>query len=145
MKQRTHQIKRLTLRLPNSLHGRLSKAAEQQGRSLNKMAVTALKVYLDEEMDGEMTKLPEEKELGIIAKDVELDRKIIAEHEARIKIFEAKAATSTGSRRGAYEGHITKAKRSLDAMSGNLAYHLDWLKRFSPEVYKEVTSEEVTS
>lgn len=82
--------------------------------------------------------MPEEKDLNIDIKDVESDRRIIRQYEDQIEDFENKAAASTGCRKGAYRGHITKTKRSLDAMSGNLAYHLKWLKRFKPEVYKQV-------
>lgn len=58
--------------------------------------------------------------------------------EGKILNFEGKAEAPKGPRRGAYLGLVTKTKKSLDAMSGNLSYHLDWLKRFKPDVYEEM-------
>jgi hypothetical protein len=84
------------------------------------------------------TVIPDEKDLNICAEDVKWDRKIIEQYEKRIKEFEVKAEGVQSPRLGAYRGHITKTKKSLDAMSGNLAYHLYWLKRFKPEVYEQV-------
>lgn len=80
----------------------------------------------------------DEKDLNISAKDVEWDRKFISSYKAQIKAFEEKRDSSKGPRRGAYQGQITRKKKVLDAMSGNLAYHLDWLRRYRPEVYKQV-------
>lgn len=133
------------LRWPDDdLHSWTQAEARRQGRSKNAEIVMALR-YWKQTRSKKMLHIPEEREFNIGVTDIEWDRKIIAGYEAKISEFEAKAANATGPRRGAYEGHITKTKRNLDAASGNLAYHLDWLKRFSPEVYKEVTSEEVTS
>lgn len=85
-----------------------------------------------------MISLPEEKDLNISAETVKWDRKIIKEYEEKIKEFEGKAAAAKGSRRGAYKANVTRTRKNLDAMSGNLAYHLQWLKRFKPEVCEEV-------
>jgi sugar (pentulose or hexulose) kinase len=83
-------------------------------------------------------RLPNEADLNITAKDVEWDRKFIKEYEEAIKRFEIERDSSEGRRRGAYKSQITQKKRALDAMSGNLAYHLAWLKKYKPEVYEEV-------
>jgi hypothetical protein len=85
--------------------------------------------------------MPEEKDLNIGIADIEWDRKIIKEYEDKIASFEAKANESAGPRKGAYLGQITKTKKALDAMSGNLAYHLDWLRRHRPAIYDEVKGE----
>jgi hypothetical protein len=87
-----------------------------------------------------MTNFPDEKDLNISATDVQCDRKIISQYEADIKKFEQKRDASSGRRRGAYQGQITKKRMALVAMSGNLAYHLAWLQRYKPEVYNEVIS-----
>lgn len=82
--------------------------------------------------------IPEEKDLNITANDVAWDRKFIAEYEAKLREFEIKRDGSKGPRRGAYQSQITQKKKALDSMSGNLGYHLDWLRRYKPDVYEEV-------
>ena len=81
---------------------------------------------------------PNEKNLNISARDVEWDRKFISKYEADIKEFKEKRNSSKGPRRGAYQSQITQKKKALDAMSGNLGYHLAWLQRYKPEVYEKV-------
>jgi hypothetical protein len=85
-----------------------------------------------------MPNFPDEKDLNISATDVQWDRKFISQYEADIKKFEQKRDSSKGRRRGAYQSQITQKKKALDAMSGNLAYHLEWLRRYKPEVYEEI-------
>jgi hypothetical protein len=82
--------------------------------------------------------LPKEADLNITAEDVKWDRKFIAEYETDIKKFEVERDNSEGRRRGAYKSQIKQKKRALDAMSGNLSYHLAWLKKYKPDVYEEV-------
>ena len=126
------------LRWPSDLlHEWFKDEAKNQGRSVNAEVVMALKYWKETRKEGK-TQIPEEKDLNISIADVQSDRRIIKEYENKIKNFEAKAAGASGPGRGAYRGHITKTKKNLDAMSGNLAYHLGWLKKFKPDVYEEI-------
>jgi hypothetical protein len=136
METREHRVSK-HLRIDLNLHQWFENEAKRQNRSVNAEMQMALRFWKQTRRKNTMY-LPEEKDLNVNAEDIKSDRKIIAEHEAKIKDFEAKAAAANGPRRGAYQGHVTKTKKSLDAMSGNLAYHLDWLRRFKPTVYEEV-------
>ncbi len=129
-------IHHTTLRIPKPLYGLITDRANEERRSLNSVIIIAIEKGLSQ-IPKELY-FPEEKDLNISASDVESDRKIIAKYEEKIAKFKIKATNSTGSRRGAYEGHVTKTKRNLDGMSGNLAYHLDWLKKYNPDVYEAI-------
>ncbi|MHC4464809.1 MAG: hypothetical protein ACYS30_25775 [Planctomycetota bacterium] len=124
------------LRIPTWRFEWFEAEAKRQGRSVNAEMNMAL-VYWKETREKEPM-IPEEKDFNITADDIKWDRHLIREYEAKIRDYEAKADASKGPRRGAYRGLVTKTKKGLDAMSGNLAYHLDWLRRFKPDVYEQM-------
>lgn len=76
--------------------------------------------------------------LSITAKDVEFCREWAARYEAKAAQYQIKSEWCRPTARGAYGSHRTQALKARDAMLGNAAFQLEWLRRHRPAIYDEV-------
>ncbi len=75
----------------------------------------------------------------ITVEDISFCRKEISGYTKKAKVQEAKALAAGPSSRGGYKSHASQNRKNAARMQGNLDIQLEWLKRYNPSLYEEVT------